>query len=62
MNKKLSGFRIDEETKNLAYESIKIRGIHKMGKSENFSEFIRNLIIEEWKRQKASITNNKPSN
>jgi hypothetical protein len=57
MSKKLSGFRIDEETKNLAYESIKIRAINKLGKSENFSEFLRNIILEEWKRQKAKLIN-----
>lgn len=56
--KKLSGFRIDEETKNIAYETIKIRAINKVGKSENFSEFLRNIIIEEFYRQKKKIVEN----
>ncbi len=55
MKTKITPVKITDELKNLGFEAIKVRSIRKSGKIENFSEFIRNLIYEEWKRCKEYV-------
>lgn len=46
------GIRISEDIMKVAYSNIKIRSAIKTGKSENFSEYVRNLILEDFHRIK----------
>lgn len=54
---KLTSFRIDESLKKLAYQSITYRYNEnsKADRPEQFSEYLRNLIEEDWKKNKTKI-------
>lgn len=52
---RLTAFRIDEATRSVADQSILIRATLKSGRVETFSDYLRNLIIEDWKRNKESL-------
>lgn len=49
---KQTGIRISEDIMKIAYSNIKVRSAIKTGKYENFSEYVRNLIIEDFHRIK----------
>lgn len=50
--KKLTAFRLEEYLRELADEMILVRAIKNKHRPETFSDLIRNLIKEEWKRNK----------
>jgi hypothetical protein len=58
---KQTAIRISDELMNVAYSNIKVRSAIKIGKSESFSEYVRNLIIEDFHRIKKRMSNIKKS-
>jgi hypothetical protein len=56
--KKLSTYRIDDETKRIADRVIVIRTLINGSKPEPYTKLIRNLIKEEFLRLKEEIKNN----
>ena len=50
------GFRASEEVFTIVYESIKYRANKNFGKkSESVAEYLRNLIVEEWERNRQDL-------
>lgn len=49
--------RISNEIINTMWQSIKYRGNKSFGKKpENLSSYLRNLILEEWSRNRKELT------
>ena len=52
IKKKLTAFRLEENLKEVANELILVRAVRNKRKVETFSDLLRNLIKEDWKRNK----------
>lgn len=51
--KRLTSFRLDDDMRQIADQSILIRAsLRKNRRPENFSSYLRNLIVEDSKRNK----------
>jgi len=54
---KVTCIRISEEILNTAWQSIKFRANKSYGKKpESFSAYLRNLIVEDWSRNRKELT------
>lgn len=51
-------FKMPSELREIADMSIKVRHVlNKFGQAENFSEYLRKLILEDWERNKKTLVN-----
>ena len=56
--KKLTAFRLDEDIRSMADQSILIRAtLRKNRRPETFSGYLRNIIIEDFSRYKKMLLN-----
>ncbi len=53
---KQKNIRISDEILKIAWDNIKIRWMEKSGPCENFSSYLENLIMEDWKKNKENLT------
>jgi len=56
---KQKGIKFTELLISYAWENIKFRSLTRLGRPESFTEYIHNLILEDWRKHKKDVVNAK---